>query len=70
MIYKVNVVENNIPPTTAIPIDTLLFAPEPKAKAIGKIPKIVHRDVMTIGLNLAAAATFTASNLDKPDSFF
>ena len=43
MMYKVKVVENIIPPTTAMPIDTLLFAPEPKAKAIGKIPNFHHR---------------------------
>ena len=35
--------ENNIPPTTAIPIETRLVDPDPKAKAMGKIPKIVHR---------------------------
>ena len=68
MIYKVSVVENNIPPTTAIPIETLLCDPEPKAKAIGKIPNIVQSEVIMIGRKRATAASCTAFNFSDPDS--
>lgn len=58
-----------IPPTTAIPIDTLLSDPAPNANAIGRIPRIVDKLVIKIGLNHILAAPCMDSKMEKPCSF-
>ena len=66
IINSVSIVENANPPMTATPIGTLLSAPAPRAKAIGRIPKIVDKLVIKIGLNLAADAPMIDSSIDIP----
>ena len=62
-------VENIIPPTTAIPMATRLWAPSPSPRASGSNPKMVARLVIRIGLKRDAAAYFIASTLFIPAAF-
>ena len=67
---SVNTVENASPPITAAPIGTLLSAPAPKAKAMGRIPKIVDKLVIKIGINRATAAPKIACSASIHPLFF
>lgn len=57
------------PPMTATPIDIRLSDPAPRAKAMGNIPNMVERLVMSIGRNLALAAPMIASVSDSSCAF-
>ena len=69
MMYRVKRVEKISPPATVRPIEILLSAPAPVAKAIGATPKMVERLVIRIGLNLDAAESIIASNFLSPANF-
>jgi len=63
---SVRKVEKINPPITAIPIETLLSEPAPRANAIGRIPSTVERLVIRIGLKREIAALITASVFSSP----
>ena len=67
---KVSIRANNKPPTITIPRGTLLEAPAPKAKAIGKAPNMVANEVIKIGRKRPTEASKTASTFDKPQTRF
>lgn len=69
IMYKVKNVEKINPPATATPIDIRLSAPAPVANTIGRIPSIVDKLVIRIGLNLEAAESLIAESLSSPASF-
>jgi hypothetical protein len=63
---KFRTVENNIPPTTAVPTECRPNRPAPVAKTRGSIPKMKANDVIRIGRNRNSAASIAALVIDRP----
>ena len=68
--YIVRNVDTSIPPTTAVPIAILWFAPSPVAMASGRRPRMVDTLVMRIGRRRWSDALLMASILLSPFSCF
>ena len=64
MKISVSMVENNIPPMTAIAIGERISAPSPQPSAIGTSPRTLLNIVIRIGRSRTSPASFSASRFE------
>ena len=66
MKISVSMVENTMPPITAIAIGERISAPSPQPSAIGTSPSTLLSIVIRIGRSRTSPATFSASRFEYP----
>src|ERR1019366_10282891 len=65
---RLRTVENNMPPTIAVPTECLPSLPAPVAKYNGSTPNRKAKEVIRMGRKRSSAASMAASVMERPRS--